>query len=104
MSGEYHWAQVATSWHNDCRDVDLNASSRCPRIPSLIISFTNVDAWEMRDAIRLALECYQNPDIMAALIDSAMRADFGFDRSAEQYARLYIDMLEPEKVESGDIW
>ncbi len=65
------------------------------------ISFPNFDAWEMRDAIRLAIECYKKPEIMSALIDSAMRADFSFDRSAEEYARLYIDMLDDENAERG---
>ncbi|MBQ9685298.1 MAG: glycogen synthase GlgA [Oscillospiraceae bacterium] len=56
-------------------------------------SFANFDAWEMRDTMRLALECYRNDEIMHGLIDRAMQADFGFDRSAEDYARHYIWML-----------
>ncbi len=56
-------------------------------------SFANFDAWEMRDAIRNAISCYRNQEIMNGLIESAMSADFGFQRSAEEYIRLYIDML-----------
>ena len=56
-------------------------------------SFANYDAWEMRDAIRLAIDCYGKTDVMRGLISCAMQADYGFDRSAEDYARLYIDML-----------
>ena len=56
-------------------------------------SFTNYDAWEMRDTIRRALNCYQNKEIMDGLIASAMKADFGFELSAEEYARLYLCML-----------
>ena len=56
-------------------------------------SFANYDAWEMRDAIRMALGCYQNKETMNRLISNAMRADFGFELSAEEYARLYLCML-----------
>ena len=56
-------------------------------------SFANFDAWEMRDTIRIAISCYKKADVMNGLTDKAMRADFGFERSAEQYVRLYIDML-----------
>ena len=56
-------------------------------------SFANFDAWEMRDAVQLALSCYGNKEIMNGLISHAMQADFGFERSAEEYARHYIWML-----------
>ena len=56
-------------------------------------SFANFDAWEMRDAMRFAMECYQNKETMQGLISRAMQADFGFDHSAEDYARHYIWML-----------
>ena len=56
-------------------------------------SFTNYDAWEMRDAMRLAMECYKNEEIMRGLISRAMKADFGFERSAEEYAKHYIWIL-----------
>ena len=47
----------------------------------------------MRDAIRMALGCYANDEIMHGLITRGMQADFGFDLSAEEYARHYIWML-----------
>jgi starch synthase len=53
-------------------------------------SFANYDAWELRDAMRKALEAYRNPQVMGGLIRSAMEADFGFELSAEAYARLYL--------------
>ena len=56
-------------------------------------SFANYDAWEMSDAIRSALACWQNKDVMDTLITNAMKADFGFELSAEEYARLYLCML-----------
>ncbi len=56
-------------------------------------SFANFDAWEMRDTMRLAMDCYKNKEIMSGLIDRAMKTDFGFDLSAEEYARHYIWML-----------
>jgi starch synthase len=56
-------------------------------------SFTNFDAWEMRDAMRLAMACYKDREIMDGLISRAMAKNFGFDLSAEEYARHYIWML-----------
>ena len=56
-------------------------------------SFTNFDAWEMRDAMRLAMACYKDREIMDGLIDRAMRKNFGFEQSAEEYARHYIWMF-----------
>ncbi len=56
-------------------------------------SFANFDAWEMRDALRLALACYKDGQVMTGLISRAMQADFGFDNSAKEYLRHYIWML-----------
>lgn len=56
-------------------------------------SFANFDAWEMRDTILNALGCYRSPEIMQGLISNAMQADFGFELSAQEYARLYLCML-----------
>lgn len=56
-------------------------------------SFANYDAWEMRDVIRFALKYYGNDDVMKGLIRRAMEADFGFEKSAYDYVRLYICML-----------
>ena len=56
-------------------------------------TFSNFDAWEMRDTIRSALSCYRNEEIMHGLINYAMQENFSFDLSAEEYARHYIWML-----------
>ncbi len=56
-------------------------------------SFANFDAWEMRDAMRLAMACYKDGEIMDGLISRAMQKEFGFDLSAEEYARHYLWML-----------
>ena len=56
-------------------------------------SFANFNAHEMKDAVLLALDCYRSPEVMRSLRRQAMEADFGFDGSACEYARLYIWML-----------
>ena len=56
-------------------------------------SFADFNAHEMKDAILNAVDCYYKPDTIQALRRSAMEADFSFDRSAEEYTRLYICML-----------
>ena len=56
-------------------------------------SFANYDAWELRDAMRKALDCYRKSEVMNGLIHNALETDFGFERSAEEYARLYLWML-----------
>ena len=45
------------------------------------------------EAVRRALDCWKQPDAMHGLISNAMQADFGFEISAQEYARLYICML-----------
>lgn len=56
-------------------------------------SFADFNAHEMKDAVLLALDCYRSPEVMRSLRRQAMEADFGFDGSACEYARLYIWML-----------
>ena len=56
-------------------------------------SFANYNAWEMRDTVIRALDVYRNKDVMKRLIYQAMSMDYGFDISAEEYAKLYICML-----------
>lgn len=62
-------------------------------------SFEHFDAWELRDAIRQAMGCYREPEAMDRLITNAMRADFDFIHSAEEYIRLYHSMLPAECAE-----
>ena len=48
----------------------------------------------MKDAVERAVRVYrEEPEAWTGLMRSAMAADFGFERSAEDYARLYIDIL-----------
>ena len=57
-------------------------------------SFANFDAWEMRATIHYALSFYKDKKVMESLIDNAMNEDFSFERSAKEYVRLYISMLD----------
>ena len=57
-------------------------------------SFANYNAHEMKDAVERAVRVYrEEPEAWTGLVRSAMAADFGFEHSAEDYARLYIDIL-----------
>ena len=57
-------------------------------------SFANYNAHEMKDAVERAVRVYrEEPEAWTGLMRSAMAAVFGFERSAEDYARLYIDIL-----------
>lgn len=57
-------------------------------------SFANFDAWEMRNVISYALSCCKDPSVLYLLRTSAMKKDFSFEKSAEEYIRLYISMLD----------
>ena len=57
-------------------------------------SFANFDAGEMLKIIRYALSTFEDRKAMAALIKNAMETDFSFERSAKEYVRLYISMLD----------
>jgi starch synthase len=56
-------------------------------------TFSDFNAHEMKDAVMRALEAYEKPEVMNGLVRSAMEADFGFENSAAEYAKLYIWML-----------
>ena len=57
-------------------------------------SFANYNAHEMKRAVECAVGLYRDyHDIWEGLMRNAMGMDFGFERSAEEYARLYIDLL-----------
>lgn len=56
-------------------------------------SFIHFDAWEMRDAIRLALSCFHEEKIMRAIIQNAMKSNFSAVRSATEYLHLYQSMI-----------
>jgi starch synthase len=56
-------------------------------------TFADFNAHLMKDAVLRALDAYKTPEVMNGLVRSAMEADFGFEKSAEEYAKLYIWML-----------
>ena len=57
-------------------------------------SFANYNAHEMKATVERAVNLYRNePNTWTNLMKNAMSEDFSFARSAEDYARLYIDML-----------
>ena len=56
-------------------------------------SFANYNAHEMRDTVYYALGCFYDKERMRALINRAMSTDFGFELSAQEYARLFICMI-----------
>ncbi|MBO6094295.1 MAG: glycogen synthase [Oscillospiraceae bacterium] len=57
-------------------------------------TFAGFDAGEMRAAVHEAIACYDNREVMDELVSNAMSVDFSFERSAEDYIRLYISMLD----------
>jgi len=56
-------------------------------------SFEYYNAWDMRDVVKIALSCYQDEEVMSWLIKYAMESDFGIDKCAQEYAKLYVSML-----------
>jgi starch synthase len=56
-------------------------------------SFANYNAHEMKETILQALEVYKDSATMKKLVKNAMTEDFSFARSAEEYAKLYIEIL-----------
>ena len=56
-------------------------------------TFSRYDAYDLKETMYRALECWSNDEIMNGLIQHAMAADFGFGLSAEEYARTYLWML-----------
>ena len=57
-------------------------------------TFTNYNAHEMKETVGAAVRLYRDePEAFNALIRNAMSEDFSFARSAEDYIRLFIDLL-----------
>ncbi len=52
-------------------------------------TFKTYNADDMLYAIRRGLEAYRDPDGFRAIVDRAMRCDFSWGRSANEYIRLY---------------
>ena len=57
-------------------------------------TFANYNAYDMLYVIREAIGCYQNKSFWQELIERAMRADFSWKRSAEEYEKIYGEMLK----------
>jgi len=55
--------------------------------------FRNYDSRYLRNAVNLALDCWEKPDVMKQLIKNAMSEDYSFDKSAAEYTKLYLSML-----------
>ena len=57
-------------------------------------SFANFNAHEMKATVERAVGIYRDQhDVWESLMRNAMSVDFGFERSADEYARLYIELL-----------
>ena len=56
-------------------------------------SFANYNPGEMMDIVEYALSFYHNQKVMSGLRRRAMSADYSFDLSALEYAKLYIKIL-----------
>ncbi len=57
------------------------------------ITFQSFNAYDMLDAIKRALEIYNNPVHFETLRKNAMEVDFGWGRSAEEYIKAYYSVL-----------
>ena len=63
--------------------------------------FENYNADEMTAAILSAVDAWNNDSSRAQLIKNAMAQDFSFKRSAKEYIKLYIDMLDKYNDDYG---
>lgn len=57
-------------------------------------TFTNYNAHDMLYVIRKAISDYKNKDEWTKLMYRAAKSDFSWNRSAQQYEALYLDMLK----------
>ena len=57
------------------------------------ITFSRMDGYDMADAVRRALDLYQNKPAMKGLIKNAMAVDYSCDTWAFEYSELYLSML-----------
>jgi starch synthase len=56
-------------------------------------SFSNYNAHDMLNVIRLALKVYREPDTMRWLVRNAFEQDHGFKKPAQQYKQLYQELI-----------
>ncbi len=57
-------------------------------------TFQSYDSDDMLYAINRALEGYANPEGWSILVDRAMKCDFSWGRSANEYIRLYRELMK----------
>ncbi len=57
-------------------------------------TFQSYDSGDMLYAINRALEGYSNPEGWNILVDRAMKCDFSWGRSANEYIRLYRELMK----------
>lgn len=56
--------------------------------------FHQATANDLHDAIKRALNCYQQPDKWKKLQQNAMKQDFSWEKSAKEYESIYAQLLE----------
>lgn len=59
--------------------------------------FHHATANDLHDAIKRALNCYQQPDKWKKLQQNAMKQDFSWEKSAKEYESIYEQLLENAK-------
>ncbi len=57
-------------------------------------TFRTYDSGDMLYAINRALEGYSDPEGWSILVERAMKCDFSWGRSANEYIRLYRDLMK----------
>ena len=55
--------------------------------------FDNIDAWEMYETIKRALNDYEDKEKWQANVSKAMSTDFGWSASAKKYVAMYEELL-----------
>ena len=61
-------------------------------------SFENYNAHDMLNTVRYALDIYQNRERMDSLRRRAMKQDLSFQKSALDYAKLYMETVRPRSM------
>ncbi len=62
-------------------------------------TFANYNAHEMLGSVCDALRVYRQKEALSALIKNAMAQDLSFDKSAHEYAALYLQIMAAHKVD-----
>ena len=80
-------------------------SSNLKQATGFVMQKTSSDA--LYDEIIRAMNAFQNPDIWNALVTNAMKKDFSWKRSANEYLKLYVQAIsanesKKEKADQAD--